>query len=551
MVGGMALLLPQAVVAGKLGVIGDSLSLATDADDQCSDAFECLENFGEDSRYSFSAGIQPWSLGPRLGATDVVSAAADGAEWADALEQAQSVMATPGVTDVVVALGGNDVCGVKSATDDPYAAIAQHVDATLAFLTARLPTGGSVTLVEAPDVSRLRQVGAALPNFAFESCQALWDRRRDGLKRSAVREACEGAFGSFICRSSLLIDAAQNRITDSTNSVCEPVLKSSSPPSLRARAALVNRQVNNIIRQRLLRYRGRNGVAVRLADIYQRWQFEGADISYLDCFHPNRGGQSRLAEVVWRRKFAPSRMLQSAGVFDGSFLLLPPGGQSGSAVFVPPRDSGGARALAGDWDGDGYAGVGLYYSATGHFELYDDASAGVAGPTRVFRYGPRGAGWMAVSGDWDGDGRDGIGLYDPAKGVFHLRERAGGGPADRIVRFGPVRPRVQPVAGDWNGDGRDGIGVYEPATGRFRLRDVAAAGAAADRILRYGPISSALRPVVGDWRGDGAFGVGLYDTARRVFMLRWSATPGVADQVIAVPGAASDAQPVAGRWVNG
>ncbi len=47
-----AVLLPGAAASGGLGVIGDSISVAADADDQCNDAFECLENLGADTDYT-------------------------------------------------------------------------------------------------------------------------------------------------------------------------------------------------------------------------------------------------------------------------------------------------------------------------------------------------------------------------------------------------------------------------------------------------------------------------------------------------------------------
>jgi hypothetical protein len=54
---------------------------------------------------------------------------------------------------------------------------------------------------------------------------------------------------------------------------------------------------------------------------------------------------------------------------------------------------------------------------------------------------------LPLSGDWNGDGRDGIGVYDPVKAIFYLRQTASAGPAQRVVELGPAR--AQPVAGNW------------------------------------------------------------------------------------------------------
>ena len=82
--------------AEELGAIGDSISTAMDADDVCDDAVECIENLGEDWGYSFVTGVQSWSVRSRLlpfGFDGARTAAYNGAEWEDALAQAQELMA--------------------------------------------------------------------------------------------------------------------------------------------------------------------------------------------------------------------------------------------------------------------------------------------------------------------------------------------------------------------------------------------------------------------------------------------------------------------------
>jgi hypothetical protein len=68
-----------------------------------------------------------------------------------------------------------------------------------------------------------------------------------------------------------------------------------------------------------------------------------------------------------------------------------------------------------------------------------------------FRFGPAGAGWKPLAGDWKGDGADTIGGYNPANGVFYLRNTNNGGNADYQFQFGPAGAGWLPIAGDWNG----------------------------------------------------------------------------------------------------
>jgi hypothetical protein len=74
-----------------------------------------------------------------------------------------------------------------------------------------------------------------------------------------------------------------------------------------------------------------------------------------------------------------------------------------------------------------------------------------------------------VAGDWNGDGRADLGVYSPDSSTFTLRTVARTG----AVRYRQLRwgaPDSLPVAGDWNGDGTTDVGVWQPSTATFVLR---------------------------------------------------------------------------------
>ncbi|MPV37594.1 DUF3152 domain-containing protein [Georgenia subflava] len=58
-------------------------------------------------------------------------------------------------------------------------------------------------------------------------------------------------------------------------------------------------------------------------------------------------------------------------------------------------------------------------------------------------------------GDWDGDGRDTLGVRRGAQ--YHLKDVIAPGPADRVVVYG--RAGDTTLVGDWDGDGVDTLGV--------------------------------------------------------------------------------------------
>lgn len=105
---------------------------------------------------------------------------------------------------------------------------------------------------------------------------------------------------------------------------------------------------------------------------------------------------------------------------------------------------------------------------------------------------------IPLIGDWDGDGKQDIGVY--SDGYWHLRIQRldqTWAPATTIY-FGSANPLVKPVVGDWNGDGIDSIGLV--AGIRWVLRSETGE-TAATTIIDFGTATSS--PLVGDWNGDG------------------------------------------------
>jgi CSLREA domain-containing protein len=145
--------------------------------------------------------------------------------------------------------------------------------------------------------------------------------------------------------------------------------------------------------------------------------------------------------------------------------------------------------------------VGLYRN--GLWQFRDSNASG--GATVQFYFGPREAGWTALTGDWDGNGTDGIGLY--RNGLFILRNTSEQGAVEYRFRFGPQESGWQPIVGDWNGDGTDTIGIYR--NGQFYLRDSNSEGTA-DYRFRLGAQEAGWQAIAGDWDASGWHSVGLY-----------------------------------------
>ncbi|MFA4929790.1 MAG: hypothetical protein WC558_14835 [Patulibacter sp.] len=184
---------------------------------------------------------------------------------------------------------------------------------------------------------------------------------------------------------------------------------------------------------------------------------------------------------------------------------------------VPERAFGGAWtdvALRGDWNGDGIdtlafwgdrlTGVGAEQSP--RFHLNEEESS------IWIRYGN--AGDIPIAGDWNGDGIDTIGVL--RGDTFHLRNS--NAPVSSFTTFSlaelttnPLGPHDKVLTGDWNGDGIDTIGIYRShaGSGAWYLANSNTQNTTY-HIFSFGFGSAGSdKPVVGDWDGNGTDTVGV------------------------------------------
>ncbi|WP_345307150.1 hypothetical protein [Candidatus Villigracilis saccharophilus] len=226
-------------------------------------------------------------------------------------------------------------------------------------------------------------------------------------------------------------------------------------------------------------------------------------------------------------------MRDTTGVFrpGNGLLYLKNSNTTGFADVAINYGLGGDYPVTGDWNGDGIDTIGIYRN--GSFYLRNSNTLGFA--DIVFAFGQPGD--QPVAGDWDGNGVDTIGVY--RNGLFLLRNSNSAGAED--ISFYLGNPGDVGIAGDWNGDGADTTGVFRPSNGVIFLKNLNTSGFA-DININYG--LSGDMPVTGDWNNDGIDTIGVYRNAQ--FLLRNSNTIGFADIVFAL-GNPGD-MPIAGNW---
>ena len=233
---------------------------------------------------------------------------------------------------------------------------------------------------------------------------------------------------------------------------------------------------------------------------------------------------------------------------DGSFTYTPGADFAGSDSFTYQANDGTADsnvATVSITVLDSSNTVGLFDPVGSQFFLRNSDTTGPADLT--FRYGPAGAGWTPIVGDWDGDGTDTVGLFDPVSGRFFLKNSNTTGTADVTFRYGPSGAGWTPVVGDWDGDGTETVGLFDPVSGKFFLKNSNTAGPA-DVIFHYGPAGAGWTPAVGDWDGDGTDTAGLFSPVSSTFYLKNSNTPGWADCTFQYGFIGAGWTPLVGNW---
>ncbi len=218
------------------------------------------------------------------------------------------------------------------------------------------------------------------------------------------------------------------------------------------------------------------------------------------------------------------------------YLRMSNGG--GNPDIVVTAGDNTTRPVVGDWNGDGFDTIGLYYQNLGVFALYDSNAQGAAF-TRAFVFGNPGD--VPISGRWvtalqndpigqTGRFHDGVGVFRPSNGLIYLISGWPTPPsltvyADYTIVLG--NPGWQGIAGKWLGTSLDTAGVFEPAFARFWITSLSCNGIAPGRdvfCLQFSDYDAFFGaagdlPVKGDWVGSRRDGIGVFRAASGTFYL--------------------------------
>lgn len=171
----------------------------------------------------------------------------------------------------------------------------------------------------------------------------------------------------------------------------------------------------------------------------------------------------------------------------------------------------GATAVVGDFDGDNVSQIGVRQRGAPNWYLRSKSGANAkvrnVGTTTDY----------PITGDWDGNRRDNLGYYRFSSRTFYLRADSG-----RLTKVVLGATGAQPVTGDWNRDGRTDLGTFDRRTGTWTLRVPSGKGFT----LRKVTWGKSGLPVTGDWNGDRITDLAVWNPSSATFHQRFPTAAG-------------------------
>jgi PKD repeat protein len=172
--------------------------------------------------------------------------------------------------------------------------------------------------------------------------------------------------------------------------------------------------------------------------------------------------------------------------------------------------------VIGDWNGDGKDDIGIFRPSSGIWSLDSNGNFAWEGSDVSLSWGLPND--IPIVGDWNGDNKDSIGIFRPGSGIWSLDSNENFAWEGSDVSLSWGLPNDSPVIGDWNSDNKSDIGIFRPSSGIWSL-DLNGnfAWEGSDTSLSWGLPND--MPVIGDWNGDNKSDIGIFRPSSGIWSL--------------------------------
>ena len=167
--------------------------------------------------------------------------------------------------------------------------------------------------------------------------------------------------------------------------------------------------------------------------------------------------------------------------------------------------------ISGDFTGDGRTDIALYQPSTSTFFVIPSNNPNQPYSVQFGTGTNNGGRPEPVVGDFNGSGRDQLAVFDPTTSNLFIQGQG----ADQFGQGSLYGGKPIPLVGDFNGSGRDQVAVFQPSTSTFYVQGVGGFQFGQGSLYGGNPI-----PVVNDYVGNGVTDMAVYQPASGTFFIR-------------------------------